>query len=235
MESTQVPGAPDGSGAMFDGIAARYDLLNRIMSLGIDQRWRRRTAAALQLKAGQRVLDLATGTGDLAIQVARAAPKVRVVGVDPSAGMLEVGRRKVAQVGLADVIDMQQGDAQQLNFPADSFDGVCMAFGIRNVPDRRAALREMRRVVRPGGRVAILELSEPDGVLGPVARFHVHSVVPAIGSLLSGRREYRYLQESIARFPPPADFADMMQEAGLQVDSIEGLTFGACCLYAAHV
>lgn len=230
--------APDtargGSGAMFDNIAPRYDLLNRLMSLGVDQSWRRRTVEALELSQCRRVLDLATGTADLAIQVARTAPAVEVVGLDPSARMLEIGRDKVCDAGLDHRVELVQGNAEQLPFEDAAFDGVCMAFGIRNVPDRARALSEMGRVTRPGGRIAILELSEPrGGALAPLARFHVHTVVPWLGSLLSGSREYRYLQQSIAAFPPAEEFGAMMRDGGLDVLAIERFTFGVCHLYVA--
>ncbi len=235
---TPPSGAPaprGGSGAMFDMIAPRYDLLNRLMSFGVDQRWRNKTVDALQLQPGFRVLDLATGTADLALKVLQRHPGVKVVGVDPSEGMLKIGREKVAAKGLGEVCELQVGDAQELPFPDKSFDGLCMAFGIRNVPDRARALREMARVVRPDGRIAILELSEPrKGILGPLARFQIRTVVPFMGQLLSGAREYRYLQESIANFPPPEAFADLMRESGLEVLRVEPLTFGVCCLYVAR-
>ncbi|MCZ6805536.1 MAG: class I SAM-dependent methyltransferase, partial [Deltaproteobacteria bacterium] len=192
-----------GSGEMFDQIASRYDLLNRLMSMGIDKSWRRKTVAAMELPPNARVLDLATGTGDLALMIIRLHPDAHVVGSDPSRRMLEVGIEKVKRVGLADRVELQEGDAQALPFADDSFDGCCIAFGIRNVPDRSAALAEMARVTKPGGRVAILELSEPRvGLLSPLARFHVRQVVPRLGGMLSGSREYRYLQQSIAAFPP---------------------------------
>jgi demethylmenaquinone methyltransferase/2-methoxy-6-polyprenyl-1,4-benzoquinol methylase len=225
-----------GSGAMFDGIAGRYDLLNRLMSLGLDQGWRKKTVKALALGEGPaRVLDLATGTADLALCVARAHPQAQVTGVDPSARMLEIGAGKVAASGLGERVRLALGDAQRLDFPTDSFDAACMAFGIRNVPDRPAALREMARVVRKDGRIAILELSEPEeGPLAPLARLHVRRIVPFVGGLLSGQREYRYLQESIARFPHRDAFAALMTEAGLRVIEVRPLSFGACCLYVAH-
>jgi demethylmenaquinone methyltransferase/2-methoxy-6-polyprenyl-1,4-benzoquinol methylase len=219
---------------MFDAIAARYDLLNRVLSLGVDQRWRRRTVRALALPSMARVLDLATGTADLAIMVARAHPDASVVGVDPSRNMLAIGERKVADARLAGRVSLTHGDAERLAFPDDSFDGVAMAFGIRNVPDRAAALREMARVTRPGGRIAVLELSEPrGGLLGPLARFHIHTVVPRLGAALSGWREYRYLHESIAAFPPPEAFAATMRAAGLRVLEVAPLTFGVSCLFVA--
>lgn len=224
----------DGSGAMFDAIAPRYDLLNRLISFGIDQRWRAATARALALAPAARVLDLATGTGDLALCVARSVPQSRVVGLDPSPKMLEIGRQKIERAGLSERIEFVEGDAQALPFGDHEFDGACIAFGIRNVPDRPKALREMGRVVRPGGKIAILELSEPSGgLLGAMARFHVHTVVPTLGAFLSGAKEYRYLQRSIAAFPAAHTFAATFQSAGLQVLEVRALTFGVCHLYVA--
>ncbi len=224
-----------GSGAMFDAIADRYDLVNRVISLGVDQSWRRKTVAALELWQGARVLDLATGTADLAIQVALDTPGATVIGLDPSERMLALGRRKVHDALLTDRVELQQGDAQALPYPDNSFDGVCIAFGIRNVPDRRRALAEMARVTRKGGRTAILELSEPasGGLLAPVARFHIHTLVPWVGALLSGAPEYRYLQQSIAAFPPAAEFAALMEDSGFSVLDVRALTFGVCHLYVA--
>lgn len=234
-EPSGGPLAREGSGAMFDGIAARYDLVNRVISLGIDQSWRRKTVRALELSASHRVLDLATGTADLAIQVAQTEPSVSVVGLDPSGKMLDVGRVKVERGGLASRIELVQGDAQALPFADDSFDSTCIAFGIRNVPDRAQALREMARVVRPGGRIAILELSEPrSGLLGAMARFHIHTVVPYVGALLSGVKEYQYLQRSIAAFPPADEFAKLMESSNLKVLGVHALTFGVCHLYVAE-
>lgn len=224
----------EGSGAMFDGIAARYDLLNRIISLGIDQRWRKKTVAALEIGDQARVLDLATGTADLAIMVARTHPTAQLVGLDPSRNMLAVGTRKVNEAELDDRVKLVEGDAESLPFPDHSFDHICMAFGIRNVPDRAKALREMARVTRPGGRIAILELAEPrSGALGAMARFHIHTVVPWVGSMLSGAPEYRYLQRSIAAFPPKEEFAALMTQCGLTVLAAEPLTFGVATLYVA--
>ncbi|MFW6051860.1 MAG: bifunctional demethylmenaquinone methyltransferase/2-methoxy-6-polyprenyl-1,4-benzoquinol methylase UbiE [Myxococcota bacterium] len=223
-----------GSGAMFDAIAHRYDLLNRVLSMGIDRGWRRRTVEALALGEDGRVLDLATGTADLALEIGRRHGDARVVGLDPSERMLEIGRRKVRRAGLEERVALREGDAQALPFEAGAFDACSIAFGIRNVPDRAAALREMARVTRPGGRVAVLELGEPSGgVLGPLARFHIRQVVPRLGGWLSGSREYRYLQQSIAAFPPPDAFASMMSDAGLEVLEVRPLTFGVCHLYVA--
>jgi demethylmenaquinone methyltransferase/2-methoxy-6-polyprenyl-1,4-benzoquinol methylase len=236
-----------GSGEMFDRIAGRYDLVNRILSLGLDQRWRKRLVRSLGLDARSRargnatwygerprILDLATGTGDLAIAMARACEGATVLGVDPSPGMLAVAREKIAERGLAERIELAVGDAQQLPYANCELDAVTIAFGIRNVPDRPAALREMARVVRPGGRIAVLELGEPRrGVMGALARVHTRHIVPWLGALFSGKREYRYLQKSVAAFPPAEEFADMMRSSGLEVVEVVPLTFGVCNLYVA--
>jgi demethylmenaquinone methyltransferase/2-methoxy-6-polyprenyl-1,4-benzoquinol methylase len=221
-----------GSGEMFDRIAQRYDLLNRVLSFGIDRGWRRQAARALG--AARRVLDLATGTGDLALEIARQLRDAEVVGSDPSEAMLEVGRQKIAARGLSARIAMTQGDAQHIAHPDGSFDGVTIAFGIRNVPDRERALREMARVTRDGGRVVILELTEPrSGLMAPLARFHVHWLVPRLGALLSGAREYRYLEKSIARFPSAQEFAATMAGCNLEMLEVRPLTFGTAHLFIA--
>lgn len=225
-----------GSGEMFDRIARRYDLLNRVLSMGIDHGWRRRAVQSLGLegRAGAEVLDLATGTADLAIAIAKALPAARVRGTDPSRNMLAIGVDKVRAEGLADRVTLAPGDAQAIALPDQSVDGVTIAFGIRNVPDRRKALAEMARVTRPGGTVAVLELGEPRrGLLGPFARLHIRHVVPRLGAWLSGAAEYRYLQRSIAAFPEPEEFAAMMESVGLRT-RVTPLTFGVCNLYVGR-
>lgn len=220
----------DGSGAMFDAIADRYDLLNRLISFGTDRGWRRQTATSLG--DPQRILDLATGTGDLALEVAGRFPQATVTGLDPSGKMLTVARRKTEQRNLAARIQYVEGDAQALPFGDHSFDSISMAFGIRNVPDRAAALREMARVTVPGGRIAILELTEPTGALvGAFARLHVHWVVPKLGALLSGKGQYDYLSRSIAAFPPPQAFIELAARCGLQLIELKKFSFGACHLF----
>jgi demethylmenaquinone methyltransferase/2-methoxy-6-polyprenyl-1,4-benzoquinol methylase len=224
----------DGSGEMFDRIARRYDRMNRLLSMGMDRSWRRKLIDALGEVGEGEVLDVATGTADIALAIARRYTRARVVGLDPSAGMLEVGRKKVSEAGLQERVALVEGDAQAMSFDDDRFAASCIAFGIRNVPDRLQGLREMARVTKPGGRVVVLELGEPSG--GPcaaVARFHVHHVVPRLGAWLSGEREYRYLQQSIADFPSAEDFAETMVEAGLTRCHTERFIFGAAHLYVA--
>ncbi len=226
-----------GSGAMFDGIAKRYDLLNRVMTFGIDQRWRRRAIALLALPTNGQVLDLATGTADLAIMTAQIHRDAKVTGLDPSQGMLAVGEQKVTRAGLDGRVTLVVGDAQHLPFTDASFDGLTMSYGIRNVPDRLAALREMTRVVKPGGRIVILEATEPPAnLLTWGALLHIRVVVPRLGAWLSGApAEYRYLQKSIAGFPSPAAFADLMREAGQDVVAVEPLLLGVSHLWVSRV
>jgi demethylmenaquinone methyltransferase/2-methoxy-6-polyprenyl-1,4-benzoquinol methylase len=223
-----TPPTPMGSGQMFDRIAPRYDLLNRIMSGGLDQGWRRKLVRLVEAPDHARLLDLATGTGDVAIALAANYGDAEVVGSDPSENMLAVGREKLRDRALEDRITLEFGDAQALPYPDASFDGVTMAFGIRNVPDRQRALREMARIVRPGRRICILELGEPDNLF---AQMHVHHIVPRLGALLSGSNEYRYLQTSIEAFPPPGRFCEMMRTAGLVEVTYHRLAFGAAHIY----
>jgi demethylmenaquinone methyltransferase / 2-methoxy-6-polyprenyl-1,4-benzoquinol methylase len=221
-----------GSGPMFDRIANRYDLLNRVISLGLDRSWRRRTARALELAPHGCVLDLATGTADLALELAATYPTAHVVGLDEAPRMLAIGAHKVERRGLGTRIELVRGDAAGLPFAGASFDACTMAFGIRNMPDRKRVLGEMLRVLRPGGRVAILELSEPGrGWLGRMARWHVHGLVPRVGALLSGAEAYRYLARSIAAFPPPDEFLALLPAVGFERTRWEAMTWGVAHLY----
>ncbi len=225
-----------GGGAMFDRIARRYDWMNRVLSLGLDRSWRRRLLDALApLAPGEQVLDVASGTADVALAIARRYREVEVVGLDPSDGMLEVGRRKAMKGKLDGRVRLVVGDAQDLPWANDSFAASCIAFGIRNVPDRLAGLAEMNRVTRPGGPVCVLELSIPrGGPLGPIARFHVRHIVPRLGGLLAGDREYRYLAKSIEAFPTPDRFAALMEEAGIRQVRIDRQSFGSAHLYVGR-
>lgn len=225
----------DGSGEMFDRIAGRYDFVNRVLSLGLDRGWRRRAAAALGEPLEGELADLATGTADLAIEVARRHAACSVRGLDPSPNMLAIGRGKVEAAGLSARVRLEEGSAERLPFEDGALAGVTMAFGIRNVPDRAGALAEIRRALRPGARLVVLELTEPEGsVLGALARFHIHSLVPRAGALLSGAREYAYLARSIGAFPPGARFGEEISRAGLALVAAQPLTFGACHLFVAE-
>lgn len=228
-----VPNDPTGgSGAMFDRIAERYDLLNRLISFGLDLRWRKKLLVAVNLQPGQQLLDVATGTADVAIDACKAIDQLTAVGLDPSVGMLGVGQRKVQEASLQDRIELVEGNALDMPFEDNQFHASCVSFGIRNFPDRLQGLREMTRCVRPGSKVVVLELSEPrKGLLAPFARLHIHHIVPMLGAILSGDREYAYLAKSIREFPPPEDFAALMTEAGLVDVHFTPMTFGVAHLY----
>jgi demethylmenaquinone methyltransferase / 2-methoxy-6-polyprenyl-1,4-benzoquinol methylase len=226
------PGGPE----MFDRIAKRYDRLNRVLSFGLDRRWRRNLVNSMApIEAGDVLLDLATGTADVALSLARAYPEATIIGLDPSEGMLEVGVQKVARADLAERIKLVVGDARALPFDDDHVRGITIAFGIRNVPDRDLALREMVRVTQPGGAVSVLELAEPtQGPFAALARTHVHHIVPRIGRMVAGTEAYRYLQESIAAFPPAEDFRQQMERAGLVDVTAEAQTFATATLYTGR-
>ena len=234
--SAQI-GDSDGSGAMFDRIANRYDLLNKIISLGLDNVWRNQLLKAIApLKPGSSILDLATGTADVAIAIAKNFPNTHIVGLDPSSKMLAIAEQKVRANKLDDRVKLDIGDAQALPYADSFFAASCVSFGIRNVPDRCRALEELSRVTKPGGKIAILELSEPPNTwLGFCAKLHVHIVVPWLGSLLSGASEYRYLQESIAKFPSPSQFIGLMQDCGIIHTKAQSMCFGSVQLFTGVV
>ena len=218
---------------MFDSIAPADDTMNRLMTLGIDRRWRRKTVAEAVSGNPEAILDIATGTGDLAIALARAAEGATVTGVDLSEGMIEVGRRKVAEAGLSDRVKLSPADALALPFADNSFDVITVAFGVRNFEHLAEGYAEMLRVLRPGGRLVILELSLPEQKLirGLFKLYFLH-ILPLIGGLISGNRgAYRYLPESVLRFPPKDIFLNMLTSAGFVNVGHKALTFGICRMY----
>jgi demethylmenaquinone methyltransferase / 2-methoxy-6-polyprenyl-1,4-benzoquinol methylase len=198
--------APEAVRSMFDRIAPVYDAMNRVMTAGLDVRWRRIAAAAI-VRPGDRVLDAACGTGDLAL-AARDAGAAEVVGVDFSPRMLERARRK------SPAIEWVQGDILALPFADGSFDTATVGFGIRNVADLEQGLRELRRVLRPGGRLAVLEITTPRGPLRPFFNVWFERVVPLLGRALPGGRAYTYLPASVKRFPPAEELAALLSLCG---------------------
>jgi demethylmenaquinone methyltransferase/2-methoxy-6-polyprenyl-1,4-benzoquinol methylase len=202
--------APDAVRSMFDRIAPVYDVMNRVMTAGLDGRWRKLAAAAV-VRSGDRVLDAACGTGDLAL-ADLAAGASRVTGLDFSEPMLERARRKTAKQ--ASVFDWVQGDMLALPFADATFDAATVGFGVRNVADLELALRELRRVLRPGGRLAILEITQPRGVLKPFFSLWFDRIVPVLGKVLPGGTAYTYLPASVKRFPHSERLADLLRESG---------------------
>ncbi len=219
---------------MFSAIAPRYDFLNRLLSAGRDRAWRRDAVAATALPDGGRLLDVCTGTADMALEAARQYPDVQIVGVDFSRPMIALGEAKVARARLADRIRLQVAPAEALPFPDESFDAATVAFGLRNLPDRQRGLREMCRVVRPGGRAVILEFTTPPGRLFRcVYLWYFHQMLPWIGRVVSGHPSaYSYLPASVADFPSPEGLVSWMRDAGFFEVSYRLLTGG---IVAIHV
>ncbi len=215
---------------MFDAIAGRYDLLNRLLSFGVDRRWRALAARAALAKGPRRVLDVATGTGDLAILLKKWAPEAEVVGADFAPEMLKRARAKASRAGVE--VRFLEADALALPFPDGSFDALTVAFGFRNFADYARGLAEFYRVLAPGGRAVILEFPPPPkGLWGRIYGFYHRRVLPAVGGWISGRPEaYRYLPESVVRFPPPEALKEMLATAGFR-PTVRILTGGAAGLF----
>lgn len=229
--------APAEIAGMFDRIAGRYDLLNRVLSVGLDRAWRDRAVEALEMQGGETVLDLCTGTADLLLALARPrGPAARVVGVDFSAEMLRRGRQKVRSSGAHAALDLLRGDAERIPLADRSVDGVTVGFGIRNVRDRDAALAEIGRVLRPAGRLAILEFGEPrSGPIRGIYRWYFQRVLPLIGRVVSRHQSaYSYLPASVSLFPPPGAFCAQLERAGFGEVRCEGLTLDAVHLYSGR-
>jgi demethylmenaquinone methyltransferase/2-methoxy-6-polyprenyl-1,4-benzoquinol methylase len=217
---------------MFDRIAPRYDLLNRILSAGTDVRWRRRAVDYVELEPAARVLDLCTGTADLLVEALGRDPLSSGLGVDLSHAMLTRGAAKLGRRGLDRRARLVGGDGEQLPVKDGTFDGALVAFGIRNVGDPLAALREVHRALRPGGRFVILEFSIPPGALGSVYRLYFTQILPRIGGLVSGDRSaYAYLPASVAGFPTPEEFGALMTQVGFEGVRWQLLSGGIACLH----
>ncbi|HEY0979093.1 MAG TPA: bifunctional demethylmenaquinone methyltransferase/2-methoxy-6-polyprenyl-1,4-benzoquinol methylase UbiE [Flavobacteriales bacterium] len=239
MSSVVKPYSADGSKReqverMFDAISPKYDLLNRLCSLGTDQAWRRRTIRLVSDERVDRLLDVATGTADLAIMGAKVAG--HVTGADISEGMLAHGRTKVQKAGLTGRIDLVQADAAQLPFADNAFDAITVAFGVRNFEDLQRGIDGMARVLRPGGRLFVLEFSRPQRTpFKQLFRFYFHRIMPLIGRLVSkDSSAYTYLPESVDAFPQGPAFEAVLRKSGLTVLPSRLLTFGVATLYTAR-
>jgi len=219
---------------MFDRIAGRYDLLNGILSFGLDSLWRRSAAKYLKPKNSLEVLDLATGTGDLLISLISHQQNIRhAVGIDMSENMLTIAKKKIGSANLSDRITLIRADTARIPFADNSFDAVTIAFGIRNMPDIDIILKEMYRVLRPSGTALILEFALPEKTfLRKLFLFYLRNIVPFVGGVISGNRNaYRYLNQTIETFPFGEDFCNIMRKAGFANTKTTPLTFGIACLY----
>jgi demethylmenaquinone methyltransferase/2-methoxy-6-polyprenyl-1,4-benzoquinol methylase len=217
---------PDAVERMFDRIAPVYDAMNRTMTAGLDRRWRRITAESV-VNPGDEVLDACCGTGDLAIAAARRGG--RVTGLDFSEPMLERARRKAPD------LEWVRGDVLAMPFPDGGFDAATVGFGVRNVEDLPAALAELRRILRPGGRLGILEITRPRGLLAPFYRFWFDGVVPLLGKVIPGGRAYTYLPASVRRFPGPEELAELIESAGFRDVGVRLFAGGIVALHTAVV
>ena len=234
------PYRPEGSkkeqvAEMFNAISPKYDALNRILSAGIDQSWRRKTLREIRATGALNLLDVATGTADLALALAKGIPGSRVVGVDISAGMLEVGRSKVRARDLEGRVRLDLGDGEQLPYEESSFGAVTVAFGVRNFENLEQGLRDMRRVLAPGGTLAVLEFSQPTAwPLRSLYLFYFKNILPRIGRMVSkDASAYTYLPNSVQAFPYGEAFAAKLREAGFKSVRVRPLTFGIASLYLA--
>ena len=221
---------------VFDSVASRYDLMNDLMSGGLHRVWKLATISEAGVRHGQHVLDLAGGTGDLAIAFAKkVGDSGRVVLADINAAMLEQGRRRIVDAGVASRIDVAQVDAENLPFDDDSFDCITIAFGLRNVTDKDAALRSMFRVLKPGGKAMILEFSKPHDTLKPAYDLYSFKVLPALGKLVARDAEsYQYLAESIRMHPDQETLLDMMESAGFERCRYRNFTGGVVALHIGY-
>jgi demethylmenaquinone methyltransferase/2-methoxy-6-polyprenyl-1,4-benzoquinol methylase len=218
--------------SMFDRIAGRYDFLNRFLSGGIDIWWRKKAISCLKEGNTTDILDVATGTGDMALMTYRRLHPQKVTGIDISEGMLELGRQKIRDQGLEAFIDLRSGDSENIPFPSETFDAVTVAFGVRNFEDLEKGLREILRVLRPGGKLVVLEFSRPSGVTGKLYKWYMDYVTPALVSLFSkNKKAYTYLNQSIMAFPEGPRFTAVLNKVGYRETSARALTFGICSIY----
>ena len=215
---------------LFNKVAKHYDSLNTFFSLGMDTLWRKKLAH--ELRGAGSILDIATGTGEVAIQMAKNLSGVKVIGLDPSAGMLELARNKINAPGISENISLTQGSAEELPFSDESFDAVSIAFGIRNTQDPVRSLSEMRRVLRAGGKAGIMEFAIPENRLfKPLYLFYFRNVLPLVASVFGNKKEYKYLSDSTSAFPQREEFIELMEKSGLRVEKTVELMLGIVIIY----
>jgi demethylmenaquinone methyltransferase/2-methoxy-6-polyprenyl-1,4-benzoquinol methylase len=221
---------------MFDDIAFRYDFLNRFLSAGIDVRWRKTAIRQLEDIDPKLILDVATGTADVAIMSTRILKPTKIIGIDISDGMLELGRKKIEQLGLGNSIELLNGDSETINFADNTFDAVTVAFGVRNFENLEKGLGEIKRVLKPGGRLVVLEFSKPKAsVVKQLYNVYMKVVAPAMGKLFSkNRNAYKYLDESIKKFPEGKNFTSILDNLGYRNTYRKTLSLGICSIYCGE-
>lgn len=236
---TVVPYKDDKSGKkeqvakMFDNISHKYDFLNHFLSLGIDKLWRKKAIGMLEKASSQVILDVATGTGDFALQAMSLKP-AKITGIDISEGMLEVGRKKIAARNLQHIIDLKAGDSENIPFPENNFDAVTVAFGVRNFENLEKGLSEIFRVLKPGGKLIVLEFSRPRKFpMKQLYNFYFKHILPRVGRAVSNdEAAYTYLPESVQAFPDGGDFLRVLDKVGFNNTQCKALTFGISSIYS---
>lgn len=221
---------------MFDGIAGRYDFMNRFLSLGIDVWWRKKAIAFFKNDRPRHLLDVATGTGDMALLAAKLLQPEKITGIDLSEKMLQIGRKKVAHYNGPTQIELLQGDSETINFSSQTFDGVMVAFGVRNFENLEQGLMEMKRILKPGAPLVVLEFSKPKGrVAKAFYTFYMARVAPALARLFrQNKKAYQYLNASATAFPDRAAFVQILTNAGYSNTSFKPLSLGICCIYTGR-
>lgn len=221
--------------SMFNNIAKYYDFLNHFLSLGVDRSWRKKAIAILKEDNPQNILDVATGTADLAIEANKQLAPKNITGIDISVKMLDVGRKKIQKLGVDDVINLQEGDSEHLPFETNTFDAAIVSFGVRNFANVEAGLKEMVRVLQPNAKLVVLEFSKP--AMFPFKQlfnFYFKYILPLIGRITSkDKKAYGYLYESVQAFPEGQDFLDLLTNIGLKDATCKKLSLGICSIYVA--
>lgn len=222
--------------SMFDAIAKKYDFLNRFLSLGIDQIWRKKAIGHLKDKTIAHLLDIATGTADMALMAENLLHPKQITGIDISEGMMQYGRIKIAEKGLQEKINLQLGDSTAIPFEDNKFDGAMVAFGVRNFANLEKGLSEIYRVLMPGSKLVVLEFSQPTNFwFKPIYRFYMQWITPSIGKLFSGNKEaYSYLNKSVIAFPEGAAFLKVFENAGFKNTTQQKLSLGICSIYIGN-
>jgi len=218
---------------MFNSIAFRYDFLNRFLSAGIDITWRKKAIRQLTALQPQTVLDVATGTADVALMTYDLLHPKKIIGIDISEGMLNLGRKKITARNLDNTIQLFTGDSENIGFQADTFDAITVAFGVRNFQNLSKGLEEMRRVLKPGGKLVVLEFSKPKNVLFKgVYNIYMNNIAPGFGKMVAKNKDaYQYLNDSVQAFPEGDSFLGIMKEAGFNQTYLQKLTLGICTIY----